>query len=107
MKHNCTEGFHSQEGKENDYRSAIFEAMPNLTTLDDQSPLEEPLSTDKGGLSSHSSVFVLSEAGMERDWQLVAEGIKGTNRGGLQELTKERSPTRPTTAPATRMYVNV
>ncbi len=80
--------------------------MPNLTTLDDQSQLEEPQFTDKGALSSHSSVFVLSEAGMERDWQLVTEGIKGAAGGGIQELTKSVERTiRPATAPHTRMSV--
>lgn len=83
--------------------------MPNLTTLDDQSKLEEPLSTDKGALSSHSSVFMLSEAGMERDWQLVAEGIKGSPGGDLQELTNDvkRTTIRPGTAPPTSMSIYI
>ena len=49
----------------------------------------------------------MSEAGMERDWQLVNEGIKG-GAGGLDELTedvdKERTA-RPTTAPLTRRFM--
>ncbi|XP_064392424.1 leucine-rich repeat-containing protein 56-like [Halichondria panicea] len=91
-----------QKGTEKGYRSAIFESMPNLKSLDDK----KPVSTSEDGLSSHSSLFVLSEAGMERDWQLVNEGIKGgAGVGELDELTEDvdrERTARPTTAPLTR-----
>lgn len=96
---------HSQKGTEKGYRSAIFESMPNLKSLDDK----KPISTSEDGLSSHSSLFVLSEAGMERDWQLVNEGIKGgAGVGGLDELTEDvdrERTARPTTAPLTRRFI--
>ena len=84
--------------------------MPNLKTLDDLPQSEEvqtASNTDEGGLSSHSSLFVLSEAGMEKDWQLVTSGIKHQSGAGLNELEEglERDTPplqRPSTAPVSR-----
>ena len=101
-----------QEGSEKGYRSAIFKAMPNLKTLDDLTQSEDvqaACQTDEGALSSHSSLFVMSEAGMEKDWRLVTSGIKHQSGVGLKELEEELEKDtppleRPSTAPLLREW---
>ena len=50
-------------------------------------------------LRSGSSVFQLSQAGMETDWRLVQRGMR---EGGVreEEVEMERRISRPQTAPA-------
>lgn len=69
------------QGSEAGYRAAIREAAPNLQVLDDLPLREKP----KGGtavagkeedMTACSSVFALSEAGMEKDWRIVQQSIK-------------------------------
>ena len=63
------------------YRAAIHEAVPRISVLDDV-PLCGGQEVGGGGgaketdLSARSSVFVLSEAGMEKDWHIVQKSIK-------------------------------
>ena len=61
------------------YRSAIREAVPHLKCLDD-SPLtceeEGGGEREEPSLSSRSTLFAVSEAGVESDWRIVQESIK-------------------------------
>ena len=66
----------------------MFDAIPSLKSLDDASckgkvgggggggGVGSGGTEEEGGLASRSSLFMLSEAGMERDWQLVHRNIK-------------------------------
>ena len=61
------------------YRSAIHEAVPQLKILDDVPLTEEGESgggEDSGSLASRSTLFAVSEAGVESDWRLVQQSIK-------------------------------
>ena len=111
LTHTHTHTHTPQEGSEEGYRSSIFKAIPSLKLLDDlpHSKAEVPTVggvTKDHALSSRSSLFVLSEAGMERDWQIVQAGIK--NQGdkmdeleeGIEEVVQSRG--RPSTAPSSR-----
>lgn len=64
----------SPQGGEAGYRAAIHEVVPGIKVLDDV-----PLSLGKEvgtELASRSSVFMLSEAGMKKDWRIIQESIK-------------------------------
>ena len=70
---------------------AVYEAIPRLKTLDDL-----PLSEDHThNLRSESSLFKLSEAGMEQDWRMVRQSIKD----GVGEEGTQTGSNRPKTAP--------
>lgn len=63
------------------YRAVIREAVPGISVLDDV-PLCGGQEVGGGAgvkepdLSAPSSVFVLSEAGMEKDWHILQKSIK-------------------------------
>lgn len=81
------------------------EAVPQLKNLDDV-PLTDHSEIDdreETALSSRSTLFTVSEAGVESDWQLVQQSIKQSATSMTQLLDEERSPssiTASTTAVA-------
>ena len=70
------------QGSESGYRDAIHESIPGIKILDDV-PFDSEEVVKKSGkgskeedLACRSSLFVLSEAGMEEDWQILQHSIK-------------------------------
>ena len=83
------------------YRSAIHEAVPQLKVLDDVPLTEEGESRggeDASCLTSRSTLFAVSEAGVESDWRLVQQSIK-QSATSLTQLERDTSiPIGETTA---------
>lgn len=68
------------------YRDAVHKAVPGIKVLDDL-PFDSKLDCvdKKEKLASRSSLFALSEAGMEKDWHI----LKHTIKEGLEGLVDE------------------
>ena len=62
------------------YRAAICKAVPGIKVLDDISFDKKDMSAEKmmteEELASRSSLFTLSEGGMEKDWKIVQNSLK-------------------------------
>ena len=67
----------SIQGGEAGYRAAIHKTLPGIKVLDDV-PLHHSKEVGTGDeeTASRSSMFVLNEAGMGKDWQILQESIK-------------------------------
>ena len=68
--------------------------MPQLKFLDDTPLIEEEGAREKedhSSLSSRSTLFALSEAGVESDWRIVQQSIKQSTTSLIQ-LDDDESP---------------
>ena len=75
------------------YRSAIHEAVSQLKFLDDL-PLtgeQEGEEREDSSLSSRSTLFAVSEAGVESDWRIVQQCIKQSTLSKTQLLDEDSS----------------
>lgn len=62
--------------------------MPQLKILDD-APLTVEAEREESSLSSRSTLFSVSEAGVENDWRIVQQSIKQSSLSTSQLLEDE------------------
>ena len=77
------------------YRSAIHQAVPQLKFLDDLPLTSEAEGEERedSSLSSRSTLFAVSEAGVESDWRIVQQCIKQSSLSKSQLLEEDSSAT--------------